>query len=296
MSAGEVMAAAEKAAAAPGDQRMEKPPAAVEVLPAVQNYDWGVRGGADNGLVARMANAPPSDGIPFAELWMGTHPKAPLTIVDAGGYAGAAKGMLLSEFLKTNKEFAGEKTVAVYGDQLPYLFKCLSVDKALSIQAHPNKTMAEQLHAKDPANYPDANHKPEMACAVTDFEGLCGFRPLSELAEYLTSCPELRVLVSEPIALQVEAAVALDDVAQGIALKQAFATVMSSASDVIKAQAEAMVARIECKSAELLTSTERLILRINAQFPGAPDLSVDVHTHTHTGREGERYIQRERER
>ena len=87
MSAGEVMAAAEKAAAAPGDQRMEKPPAAVEVLPAVQNYDWGVRGGADKGLVARMANAPPSEGIPFAELWMGTHPKAPLTIVDAGGYA-----------------------------------------------------------------------------------------------------------------------------------------------------------------------------------------------------------------
>jgi len=41
MSAGEVMAAAEKAAAAPGDQRMEKPPAAVEVLPAVPNYDWG---------------------------------------------------------------------------------------------------------------------------------------------------------------------------------------------------------------------------------------------------------------
>jgi mannose-6-phosphate isomerase class I len=30
----------------------------------------------------------------------------------------------------------------------------LSVQKALSIQAHPNKKLAEQLHARDPKNYP----------------------------------------------------------------------------------------------------------------------------------------------
>lgn len=66
---------------------VELPPAAVEVQAAVQNYEWGVQGGADNGLVARMAKAPPAEGTPFAELWMGTHPKAPLTIVDAGGAA-----------------------------------------------------------------------------------------------------------------------------------------------------------------------------------------------------------------
>jgi mannose-6-phosphate isomerase class I len=66
---------------------VEVPPAAVEVQAAVQNYEWGVQGGANNGLVARMAKAPPAEGTPFAELWMGTHPKAPLTIVDAGGAA-----------------------------------------------------------------------------------------------------------------------------------------------------------------------------------------------------------------
>ena len=41
-----------------------------------------------------------------------------------------------------------------YGEKLPFLFKVLSIRKALSIQAHPNKKLAEQLHAKDPKNYP----------------------------------------------------------------------------------------------------------------------------------------------
>jgi len=41
-----------------------------------------------------------------------------------------------------------------YGGKLPFLFKVLSINKALSIQAHPNKKLAEKLHSKDPKNYP----------------------------------------------------------------------------------------------------------------------------------------------
>ena len=33
---------------------------------------------------------------------------------------------------------------------------------------------------------PDDNHKPEMAIALTDFEGFCGFRPLSGCVYFLT--------------------------------------------------------------------------------------------------------------
>jgi len=211
----------------------EKVPAAIEVKAAVQNYEWGVRGGANNGLVARMANAPPSEGIPFAELWMGTHPKAPLSIIDANN--SAAPGTPLSEFLQANPAFAGEKSVATYAEQLPYLFKCLSVDKALSIQAHPDKKLAQQLHFNDAKNYPDTNHKPELACAVTDFEGLCGFRPLAELSEFLTLCPELRVLVGDDLALEVAAAVTQTEAAaHGAVLKKAFAALMNSDADAIQ--------------------------------------------------------------
>jgi mannose-6-phosphate isomerase len=51
----------------------------------------------------------------------------------------------------------------------------LSVAKALSIQAHSDRDLATALHALRPATYRDANHKPEMAVAVTDFHALCGF-------------------------------------------------------------------------------------------------------------------------
>ncbi len=39
--------------------------------------------------------------------------------------------------------------------KLNFLFKVLSVGKALSVQSHPTKAEAKLLHAQDPANYPD---------------------------------------------------------------------------------------------------------------------------------------------
>ena len=50
--------------------------------------------------------------------------------------------------------------------------KVLAVNKALSIQAHPDKANAEVCHREDPAHYPDDNHKPEMTIALTPFEGM----------------------------------------------------------------------------------------------------------------------------
>lgn len=47
--------------------------------------------------------------------------------------------------------------------------------KALSIQAHPDKELAKNLHKRHPNLYKDDNHKPEMALAITQFEALCGF-------------------------------------------------------------------------------------------------------------------------
>ena len=57
-----------------------------------------------------------------------------------------------------------------YGQRLPFLFKVLSIRKALSIQAHPNKKLAEQLHSKDPKNYPgricwpNSAHRSDTLC------------------------------------------------------------------------------------------------------------------------------------
>lgn len=52
----------------------------------------------------------------------------------------------------------------------------LSVRTALSIQAHPNRAKAEQLHVQRPDVYKDPNPKPELAIALgDDFEACFGF-------------------------------------------------------------------------------------------------------------------------
>ena len=60
-------------------------------------------------------------------------------------------------------------------------FQVLSVAKALSIQAHPDKELARTLHKLQPDVYKDGNHKPEMTLAMTEFEGLSGFVALKVL-------------------------------------------------------------------------------------------------------------------
>ena len=95
---------------------------------------------------------------------MGTHPNGPSLLKGVGGPS-------LADHIAKKPEMLGEKCRETFGDELPYLFKVLSVNKALSIQAHPNKKHAEKLHAERPDVYKDPNHKPEMAIALTEFEG-----------------------------------------------------------------------------------------------------------------------------
>ncbi|CAN0536067.1 unnamed protein product, partial [Scytosiphon promiscuus] len=49
--------------------------------------------------------------------------------------------------------------------------------------------LAERLHAERQDVYKDDNHKPEMAVTLSDFEGLCGFRPFYEIVWNLHAYP-----------------------------------------------------------------------------------------------------------
>merc|ERR1712000_103103 len=200
----------------------------------VNSYEWGKVG--NDSAAARFAAATPSDDLkiesekPYAELWMGSHPKNPSKHVDTG--------RTLNELFEQNKALLSTHITEKYGDRLPFLFKVLSINKALSIQAHPNKKLAEQLHARDSKNYPDDNHKPEMTIAITPFEGLCGFRPLPEIAHFLESIAPLKRMVGDDAADEF-IKVARDEGAnkdtQKKALQKAFAGLMtSSADDVAK--------------------------------------------------------------
>lgn len=77
---------------------------------------------------------------------MGTHPSLPSKDVETQ--------RTLLDLVQDNQALMGQEITQRYGGKLPFLFKVLSINKALSIQAHPNKKLAEQLHARDPRNYP----------------------------------------------------------------------------------------------------------------------------------------------
>ena len=153
----------------------------MEIKGYCQNYAWGKKG-KESYIYHLLNDSTASEEAPYAELWFGTHSKGPSTIAGGGGE-------LLSTYLEEKK--AGT---------LPFLFKVLSVEKALSIQAHPNKTLAVLLHASAPQHYPDANHKPEMVLALSPFTALCRFRPYDELIQ-LFSSPSLRVLIDNNMIL-----------------------------------------------------------------------------------------------
>ena len=51
------------------------------------------------------------------------------------------------------------------------------------------------MHQRDPINYPDDNHKPEIAIALTPLSLLCGFRDLAAISKDVARLPELQALL-----------------------------------------------------------------------------------------------------
>ena len=221
---------------------------------AVQNYDWGIKGGCEVSSLGELNTGAPSDpSKPYAELWMGTHPSGPSVV--------SATGEGLKETIAADPTaHLGAKTVELFGDDLPFLTKVLSVAKALSIQAHPDKTLAEQLHADRPNVYKDANHKPEMTLAVTEFEALCGFVAGDVLAANLVSVPELRAVVGQAAADAFAASPGGKD-----ELRAVFTALMTADGDVVAAQVDALAARLHAKPDK--TPVDALACRLNEQYP-----------------------------
>lgn len=135
----------------------------------VKNYAWGSRT-----LLAELTGAAAAE-TPQAEMWFGTHPTTP-TLVDDGS------------------------ALAEIAD-LPYLVKLLAAEQPLSIQAHPDKDLARIGFAAENAagipldhperTYKDANHKPEMLIALSEFTAMAGFRDPADSAVTFRQLAEL---------------------------------------------------------------------------------------------------------
>ncbi|MEU5778309.1 mannose-6-phosphate isomerase, class I [Streptomyces venezuelae] len=146
----------------------------------IRPYAWG-----STTAIAELIGAEPS-GEPQAEMWMGAHPGAP-SRTERGA---------LNEVIDADPERElGTAAAAKFGPRLPFLLKILAAGAPLSLQVHPDLAQAKAGYADEEnrgvpvdaphRNYKDANHKPELICALTPFDGLCGFRPPAETADLL---------------------------------------------------------------------------------------------------------------
>ncbi len=155
-------------------------PSRVQLLrTAVQHYDWG-----STTTIPRLLGVEP-DGRPWAELWVGAHPQAPSRL--------ARDSRRLDEVVAGDP--AGQLGVAEPFGRLPFLLKLLAAARPLSLQAHPSADQAARGYRREEAagiardapqrTYRDDGPKPEIACALTRFSALSGFRPLAEAAPVL---------------------------------------------------------------------------------------------------------------
>ncbi len=210
---------------------------------------------------------------------MGTHPSNPSNDV-------ATKRSLL-DLVQDNQALMSTEISQKFGGKLPFLFKVLSIGKALSIQAHPNKKLAAQLHARDSKNYPDDNHKPEMAIAITPFEGLCGFRPLAEISQFLDTVPSLRKLVGEKEAAEYQASIKGHETSESKddgtknkkALQKTFSSLMSRNPETISSAATELIAQAKSEGSSFAGGANNgelaeVTIRLNSQFPNDIGLFV----------------------
>ncbi|WOK93473.1 hypothetical protein Cni_G02171 [Canna indica] len=239
---------------------------------SVQNYDWG-RFGEDS-TVARLFEQNSGGEIelarPYAELWMGTHESGPSFVVAPSETAGSLgpETVTLKQWITANPGSLGEKVVEKWGNDLPFLFKVLSVAKALSIQAHPDKELARMLHKMRPNVYKDPNHKPEMAIALTEFKALCGFVNIEELKDVLISVPEIKDLVGSEEARKFFITEELDVNSEAkMFLQSIFTKLISSSKEAVSELVSKLKVRLDTESKiRTLTEKEQLILLLEKQY------------------------------
>jgi len=268
----------------------------------VKNYDWGKVGPASAvydlmcsqlDWLAEMGYCPETTihsqvEAPFAELWLTTHMSGTATaLVDDTPTP-------LREFLKQQPKSLGRSTevFSATDSHMSFILKVLSIRKALSIQAHPHKALAARLHLSDPKNYPDANHKPEIAIAVTPFEAFCGFRTPSQILEIFQNVPEITTLVGvhvrnafikqsqcpiTGVAWDVcdkgpQCGGCPDQEARKAAVKTLFTALMLAEEDKVTQSLNALTHRLKSEGPRphppVIHETEGLALRLMSQFPG----------------------------
>ncbi len=161
------------------------------LIPAVQQYPWG-----SPVHIPRLLGLENPEQTPYAELWMGTHPGG-MSMVELGGVRKSLRACIEDD----PGYWIG------MGDDISFLFKLLAAAAPLSIQCHPDAGQARRGFAREEQEgiprdapnrtYRDAQHKPEILCALSPFRAMCGLRSDAELHKLASPFPMLRDLARD---------------------------------------------------------------------------------------------------
>jgi mannose-6-phosphate isomerase len=143
----------------------------------IKHYGWG-----SVSLLPEFLGLENPDGLPWAEMWMGTHRAAPSFVYSASSPASNSP---------SNNLPANNLLQEIAGGELPFIFKLLGVENPLSIQAHPNGAQAAEGFKREneagiaidapERSYRDSSQKQEILCAITPFTVMAGFRESEDI-------------------------------------------------------------------------------------------------------------------
>lgn len=229
----------------------------------VQRYDWG-----SVDAIPHLLGTEP-DGQPQAELWLGAHASAPsVTVVEDED---VALDRLVTE---APVQTLGHRVAEQFGPRLPYLMKVLAAGKALSLQVHPSPRQAREGFAREnkagmpltspKRSFKDDQHKPEMVVALSQFEGLAGFRTPRTILDVLDG-------LDGELVEGVRAALLRDRGHDG--MRAAFNHLLSARSQEecaadIEATLESVQARLAAGSP--FERADRTVIDLADQHPGDP--------------------------
>ncbi|HIW62987.1 MAG TPA: mannose-6-phosphate isomerase, class I [Candidatus Stackebrandtia excrementipullorum] len=223
---------------------------------AIRPYAWG-----SHSAIAALQGRPEPTQRPEAELWLGDHPRDPAMLED---------GRSLADLISADPVMTlGTDSLERYGQRLPFLLKVLAAQEPLSLQAHPDSEQAADGFARQTRegvpldapqrSYVDVHHKPELLCAVTRFEALCGFRPPSEAADAIE-----RLKVDELSCLV--AVLRQDDEAQ--ALREAMTTLLTLPVDHrTRLVAAAVASATDLAEAGPDAADYAMVVRLGTRYP-----------------------------
>jgi mannose-6-phosphate isomerase len=229
----------------------------------VRHYPWGSR----TVIPELLGEASPADK-PYAELWLGAHPDAPSVLSD---------GTPLDKAIQEQPEaLLGSASRDRFGTRLPFLMKVLAADAPLSLQAHPTTEQAEEGFAAEEAagiprddptrTFKDPFHKPEILCAMTPVEALCGFRPVEESLHCLAKLqlPELKPTIASLARGGLRAAI-----------PQLIALSTRRRESLVAAVATRAQSFVDAADPEFI-NTYRWASRLAESYPGDPGVVISL--------------------